>query len=274
MSSVHGAGQQGGTELPGKARGNGILKEKPGMRAVSGTGTLQGHGDAKSDAYFPERCAVPLPAVIVKINRQKVAHLVPAQGVEAGDDISPQMRLDDLFVQGVVSLMPAVETFDRRFPAEARFPFVPANRCIPRPAFPVLPSFGVNILPPFEQRHKQPDLLRRVGLSWDSRLRIFSRRVQSRKSQWQMVSGVLRRIRSRRVGYSQLRLQDFILFPQRVVFGKQCPAFFKQIVDIHNGSPFTFLRRTSSRQSGIQIREKPSRGMNRKSQSNVAFRRI
>ena len=177
MPSAHGTGQESRTELPRQACGKGIHKEEPGMRPVSGTGTLQGHGDAESVADFPERGAVPLPALLVKINGQKVAQIVPAQGVEAGDNTSPQMRLDDLFVQGIVGLMPAVETFDRRFPAEARFPFVPANRRISRPALPVLPSLGVHILPPLEQRHEQPDLLRRIELGWDSRRWFYLRQI-------------------------------------------------------------------------------------------------
>jgi hypothetical protein len=94
----------------------------------------------------------------------------PAQSVEAGDNTSPQVRLDHLFVQSIVGLMPAVETFDRWFQAEASFPFVPANRRVSCPALPVLPSLGVHILPSLEQRHEQPDLLRRIELGRDSRL--------------------------------------------------------------------------------------------------------
>lgn len=50
--------------------------------------------------------------------------------------------------------------------------------------------------------------------------------------------------------------------------------FFKQLVDIYNGNPFAFLGGTLSRSRGIQIWEKPSRGVNRKTQADIAFRCI
>ncbi|PJA49535.1 MAG: hypothetical protein CO171_05050 [Syntrophobacterales bacterium CG_4_9_14_3_um_filter_49_8] len=89
MPSVHGAGQQSGSELPRQACRNLFFKEKPHMRPVPGTGTLQGHGDAESDTDFPERGAVPLPPLFVKINGQQIARLVPPQGVEANNNITP-----------------------------------------------------------------------------------------------------------------------------------------------------------------------------------------
>jgi len=98
MPSAHGTGQQGETQLPSQAREDRFFKEKPGVRPVSGTGAFQRHGQAEGKANFPERGAITLPALFVKINRQQMAHLVPAQGVEAGDEFSPQMRLDDLLV--------------------------------------------------------------------------------------------------------------------------------------------------------------------------------
>ena len=70
-------------------------------------------------------------------------------------------------------------------------------------------------------------------MAWDSREQLFLRRFQKGKRQWQIVLMVLRRIRSRCVGYPQSRLQELILFPQSLVFGKQDPAFFKQFIDIH-----------------------------------------
>ena len=70
MPSTHGTGQQCGTELPRQASRDGIHKEKPGMRPVSGTGAFQGHGDIESDANFPERGTILLPALLVKIDGQ------------------------------------------------------------------------------------------------------------------------------------------------------------------------------------------------------------
>jgi len=56
-------------------------------------------------------------------------------------------------------------------------------------------------------------------------------------------------------GYPQLSLQELVFFLQITIFSKQCLVFFKQLVDIHNCNPFTFLGGTLSQSHGIQIRE-------------------
>lgn len=77
-----------------------------------------------------------------------------------------------------------------------------------------------------------------------------------------------------RLSQPQPRLQGFVLFPQSEVFGKQCSVFFKQFVNVHHHGILVHPQQDSTGQAGIEIGEKPTRGMDRESQANVTFRRI
>ena len=63
--------------------------------------------------------------------------------------------------------MLAERALNFRLFAKSGFPFIQAYRCVSGPAFPVLPSFRIHIVPALEQRHEEPDFFCGVRLNFE-----------------------------------------------------------------------------------------------------------
>ena len=63
--------------------------------------------------------------------------------------------------------MTAGSALDFGLTAKARFPFIQADRRVSGLAFPVLPSFRIQIVPPLEQGHKESDLFPGIRLIFE-----------------------------------------------------------------------------------------------------------
>ncbi|MCG6536957.1 MAG: hypothetical protein L7F78_20195 [Syntrophales bacterium LBB04] len=72
------------------------------MGSIPGTGTLDGYRNIKVCANLFQRGNVTLPAFFVKVDSEKVACLILAQGIYADNDVPSQMRFNDFLVKNVV----------------------------------------------------------------------------------------------------------------------------------------------------------------------------
>ena len=99
MPFAHGAGKQRRTEFSCQAGGNRVSEEEPGVGAMTGARTLNRHRHRKGRADTVESGHILLPAIFIEVDGQKVALFILAQGIDAGHEVSPQMRFYDLFIQ-------------------------------------------------------------------------------------------------------------------------------------------------------------------------------
>jgi len=100
MPLAHGAGKQRRTKFSCQTRGNRVSEEEPGVGAIPGARTLNRHRHRKGRADIFESGHILLPAIFIEVDRQKVALFILAQGIDAGNEFSPQMGFYDLFIQG------------------------------------------------------------------------------------------------------------------------------------------------------------------------------
>jgi hypothetical protein len=100
MPPGHGAGKQRRTELSHQICSDRFIEEEPGMSVMTGARTLNRHRQSKGRADLSESGPILLPAIFIKIDRQKVTLFILAQRIDAGDEVSPQMGFYDRFIQG------------------------------------------------------------------------------------------------------------------------------------------------------------------------------
>ena len=65
----------------------------------------------------------------------------------------------------------AESALDLRLSAKAKFPFIQADRRVSGPAFPALPSFRIQIVPPLEPEHEESHLFREIRPSFEGKRR-------------------------------------------------------------------------------------------------------
>jgi hypothetical protein len=99
MPLAHGAGKQRRTEFSCQTRSHRVSEEEPGVGAMTGARTLNRHRRLKGRADISESGHILLPAIFIKIDGQKVALFILAQGIDAGNEFSAQMGFYDLFIQ-------------------------------------------------------------------------------------------------------------------------------------------------------------------------------
>ena len=99
MPLAHGAGKQCRTEFSCQTRGNRVSEEEPGVGAMTGARTLNCHRHIKGCANIFESGHILLLAIFIEVDRQEVALFILAQGIDTGNEVSPQMCFYDLFIQ-------------------------------------------------------------------------------------------------------------------------------------------------------------------------------
>ena len=173
-ASPHGVGQHGGADFAGELGGKGFLEEQPQMGAVPRARAFDCRRQSQRLAGLARRRHVLGPVILVEIDGEEPALLVPQHGIHAHDKrfsltVPPrQMLPHDLVGDRQKVLMAAGRAFDPGSFAHPAHPLVPAGRLVPRPPRP--PTFEANrkhILPPPEQRPKQPNLRLRRGIPVD-----------------------------------------------------------------------------------------------------------
>ncbi len=174
-SSFHRLGQEERTELPREGRRNRLLEEEPDVPATSRSRPLRRCRQVARAAGVDERRHVLLPPVLVEVDSQEEAGLVPQHRVDtchegvAGVVVARQVPPDDVVGDGKEAPVGTVATLDTRLLADPANPLVRTGRGIAGLARPAaLEPARVDVLPASEQRTEQSDLLARRRLLADA----------------------------------------------------------------------------------------------------------
>jgi hypothetical protein len=128
MSSAHGAGKQGSAEFACQSSRNPIFKEKPNMTAISGPGPFDSNRNIELDANISEHSDIILSVCFVKIHFQKAARFIRKHWIDADNNISSQVILNDIFIQSGIQLVFAFGTGNFWFAAYPCLPLIKTNR--------------------------------------------------------------------------------------------------------------------------------------------------
>ena len=67
---------------------------------MTGARSLNRRRHIKGRANIFESGHILLPAIFIEVDGQEVAFFILAQGIDAGNEVSPQMCFYDLFIEG------------------------------------------------------------------------------------------------------------------------------------------------------------------------------
>ena len=85
---------QGGPQLASLPRRHGVLEEHPHVGALARAGDFQRCGHRQLPTRAHKGPGVITPVLLVEVHGQKVAEVVPQQGVEANGVLAGQMAID------------------------------------------------------------------------------------------------------------------------------------------------------------------------------------